>query len=51
MNGPALFVQAGEGLWAGVFIHQMKVGIQQDVLVIETPHRMGVDKFLVQGPR
>ncbi len=45
----ALCVQAGEGLRAGVLVHQVQVAEQQDVLRVEPHHGVRVDELAVEG--
>ncbi|MNF05448.1 hypothetical protein D3C80_2051790 [compost metagenome] len=42
-----LFMQPGEGLRAGVLVHQVQVAVQQHIVVVEPGHGMGVDQLLV----
>jgi hypothetical protein len=40
---------AGEGLRAGVLVHQVQVAEQQHVLLVELRHRVRIDQLAVEG--
>ncbi len=46
-HAAVLFMQPGEGLRAGVLVHQVQVAVQQHVVVVDPGHGMGVDQLLV----
>jgi len=48
-HAAALPGQAGEGLRAGVLVHQVQVAEQQHVLLVELRHCVRIDQLAVEG--
>ena len=46
-----LLVQPRKGLRTGVFVHDMQVGVEQNVLGVERRYRVRIDQFLIERAR